>query len=264
MHVTGKRNTYGFAIIFMLIFCNMFVSCVSLRKAKYFNDVPDSIASSVVISQPTPFVDPKIESNDILAITVQTVTQNETNTPITTNSPGIFNEINGNLVDKDGYIELELIGFVKVAGLTTSEARELIKQKATKYYNNPVVNVRIANFDILVLGEVGHAGKITSPSEKINIMDAIAMSGDLPLTARRDNIMLIRSYGDRKEIVRLNLNSSSIYRSPYYWLKQRDQIYVEPTKFRVQSSDNTFVRNLGIVSSLLSIVSIALILRTVK
>jgi len=240
-------------------------SCISVKKVVYFQDLPDSGSAPTTMVTSTKFVDPKIESNDILAITLQTIVQNkESNTPITTNSPGTFNELNGFLVDKNGYIELSLIGFVKVAGLTTAEARELIKQKAKEFYKEPVVNVRIANFDIVVLGDVYKPGTITLPSEKVSIIDAIALSGDLNLTAKRSNILLIRSEGDEKKFVRFDMRSSQIFQSPYFYLKQRDIIYVEPNKNRIQSSDNTLIRNLGILSSLISLASIALVFKSIK
>jgi polysaccharide biosynthesis/export protein len=217
-----------------------------------------------VINQPTPFVDPKIESNDILAITVQTPVQNPTNAPITSNATGSFNELNGFLVDRNGYIELSLIGFVKVGGLTTAEAREVIKQRAKEYFRDPVVNVRIANFDIEVLGNVGRPGKITLPSEKVSIVDAVGLAGDLPLTAERTNVLLIRSEGGQKKFVHFDLTSSKVFESPYFWLKQRDIVYVKPNRALIQSSDNTFSRNLGIISSVVSLATLLLVLKNVK
>ena len=264
MPQTGRRNYYGFVLFLLFVACNLTVSCVSIKKARYFNDLPDTINTPYVVSPASNYIDPKIESNDILAITVQTVTQNPGNSPITSNTVGTFSALNGFLVDKNGYVELSLIGFVKVAGLTTAEARELIKQKADKFFNNAVVNVRIANFDIIVLGDVGHPGTVTMPSEKVSILDAIALSGDLPLTAKRDNILLIRTEGTEKKFVRLDLNSSKIFQSPYFYLKQRDVIVVEPIKNKIQNSDNTFVRNLGIFSSLVSLASLVLIFRGLK
>jgi polysaccharide biosynthesis/export protein len=258
------RNSTGFGIILIFVACNVLVtSCVSIKKAKYFSDLPDTI-SAPLSTQAAPFVDPKIESNDILAITIQTVTQNLSNTPITTNSVATFNPLNGNLVDKNGNIELPLIGIVKVAGLTTAEARELVEHKADKFYNNPVVNLRIANFDIFILGEVNKPGSITMPSEKVSIIDAITLSGDLPLTAKRHNVLLIRSKGDEKEFVRLDLTSKDIFQSPYFYLRQRDIIYVEPNKGKIQASDNTIIRNLGILSSFISLVSLLLVFKSIK
>jgi len=257
------RNCYGILLLFIAYV--LMGSCISSKKILYFQDMADSGSVPITMLPSTKFVDPKIESNDILAITVQTIVQNkESNSPITTNTPGTFNELNGFLVDKNGYIELSLIGFVKVGGLTTAEARELIKQKAKEFYKEPVVNVRIANFDIVVLGDVNKPGTITLPSEKASIIDAIALSGDLSLTAMRDNILLIRSQGDEKKYVRFDMRSSEIFQSPYFYLKQRDIIYVEPSKNKIQSSDNTLIRNLGILSSLVSLASLALVFKSLK
>jgi polysaccharide export outer membrane protein len=257
-------NWYSFTLLLLFVAYTLTSSCISVKKTKYLNDLPDTMSVPYVINQPTPFVDPTIESNDNLAVTVQTITQNATSTPITTNSLGTFSELNGNLVDKNGIIEIPLIGKIKVGGLTTAEARELIRLKAKEFYKDPVVNVRISNFNILMLGDVGRPGAINMPSEKVSIIDAIALAGDLPLTAKKTNILLIRSEGDEKKFVRFDLTSKSIYQSPYFYLKQRDIIYVEPSKGKVQGSDNSFIRNLGILSSIISLASLALVFRSIK
>lgn len=264
MRQLNRQNCCGFSILFLFFVYAMSSSCVSIKKARYFNDIPDSMPSPYTLEHPAVFNDPRIESNDNLAITLQTITQNSSNTPITTNSVGTFSELNGFLVDKNGYINLSLIGPVKVAGLTTMEAKELIEEKASKHYNNPVVNVRIANFDVTVLGDVAKPGKITLPNEKASIIDAIALSGDLPLTANRTNVLLIRNEGDHQKCVRFDLTSSKIFQSPDYWLKQRDIIYVQPNKNKIQNSDNTVIRNLGILSSLISLASLIVVFKSLK
>jgi len=263
MYNITRRGLYSFGLLSLFVVYSLMTSCVSTKKVVYFQDIRDS-TGIVMIDHPAKFMDPTIESNDNLAITLQTVIQNNTNTPITTNSVGTFNELNGYLVDKNGYVEIPLIGFVKVGGLTTAEAREVIKQKAKDIYNNPVVNVRIANFEVTILGDVGKPGKIILPSEKASIIDAIALSGDLNLTAKRDNILLIRSEGDEKKCVRFDMRSTQLFQSPYFYLKQRDLIYVEPNKGKIQSSDNTLIRNLGILSSIISIFSLAIVFKSLK
>lgn len=265
MSILDNQNRNCFVVSLLFIAYILLGSCISKKQIVYFQDLSDSVNAPIAMVSTTKFVDPKIESNDILAVTLQTIVQNkETNTPITTNSTGTFNELNGFLVDRNGFIELSLIGFVKVSGLTTTEARELIKQKAKEFYKEPVVNVRIANFDIVVLGDVNKPGTITLPSEKASIIDAIALSGDLSLTAKRDNILLIRSEGDEKKYVRFDMRSSEMFQSPYFYLKQRDIIYVEPNKNKIQNSDNTLIRNLGILSSLVSLASLALVFKSIK
>jgi polysaccharide export outer membrane protein len=266
MPVFCKRGCQGFVILFLFAAYTLSSSCMSTKKVVYFRDLPDTMNTPVVMSHVTPFVAPTIENNDILAITVQPLLQNTT---MSSSSPLVAS--NGNtatantfLVDKNGYIEYSLIGRVKVGGLTTTEAKDLLTERAKTYYKDPVVSVRITNFDILILGDIAKPGSFNSPSEKVTIIDVIAQGGDLNISAKRDNILLVRSIGDQKEFSRYDISSSKIFQSPNYYLKQRDIIYVEPNKYKVQSSDQTFIRNLGILSSLISLASLVLVFRSIK
>ena len=263
MYKLIRQSFYSCSLVFLFVAFGCITSCVSVKKTVYFHDIPDSIGSQtpIIKNNNAVYSDPKIETNDVLSITVQTIEQNNTNTPITTSTLGSFSVLNGYLVDKNGYIELSLIGFVKVAGLTTSEAREVVKQKAKEFYKEPVVNLRIANFEILVLGDVVKPGIVSIPNEKGSILDALALTGDLNTTAKRKNILLVRTEGETKKYVRLDITSSKIFESPYFYLKQRDVIYVEPNKFKRESSDQTFTRNLGILSTLISVFSLIYILK---
>jgi len=263
----NRRNFFSFSLLFLLLAYTFTTSCISAKKATYFYDIPEDTLGSInplIMNPITSFTDPKIETNDVLSVTVQTIEQNSSNTPITTNSVGTFSPLNGFLVDKNGYIELSLIGFVKVAGLTTSEAREVIKQKAKEFYKEPVVNLRISNFDVVVLGDVGKPGTVNIPSEKASIIDVIALSGDLAITAKRKNILLIRTEGDQKKFIRFDITSSKIFQSPYYYLKQRDILYVEPNKYKREGSDQTLLRDLGILTSVISLISLLYIFQNIK
>ena len=264
MNIVIRKIGYWILPVFVFLFLTNVSSCVSPKKVIYFNDVPDTMSSPMVVTQITPYEEPRIQSNDILTITVQTIEQNENNTPINSNTVGTFNALNGFLVDKNGYVELSLIGFVKVGGLTTSEAREVIKQKAREYYKEPVVNCRIANFNVLVLGDVGKVGNVTFPDEKANILDAIGQAGDILLTARKDDILLIRNEGQDKKFVRLNLNTTEVFHSPYFYLRQRDVLIVKPRNSKIRDSDNRFVKYLSIVSAVVSLTTILLAFRTYK
>lgn len=259
-----KRSFNGFGLFIAFVVCSMATSCVSTKNLLYFRDIPDTMSAPVAVANITPFTDPKIESNDILAITVQTVVQSPGNMPITSTSQGTFSLVNGIMVDKNGYIELSLLGFIKVAGLTTAEAKEVIKQRAKDFYKDPVVNVRIANFDIEVYGDVAKPGVVNIPNEKASILDVLALAGDVNITAKKGNVMLVRTEGDEKKFYRFDLTSSKVYQHPAFWLRQHDQVFVEPNKYKAQSSDQTFLRNLGIVSTVISIASLVLIFRSVK
>lgn len=263
MHTFSRQSYHVLSVALVLVLSWSMTSCISAKKVVYFTDVPDSnsVNKPFIVGPTVKYTDPVILTNDLLAITVQTVTQGESNTPISSSTASIFNPLNGFLVDKNGNIEIALVGFVHVAGLTTSEARELIKEKAKEFYKDPVVNLRIANFDIQFMGEFNHPGTFTFPAEKVNIVEAIAAAGDLAITAKRNNILLIRSEGDQKKFVRFSMSSSDIFKSEYFYMRQRDILYATPTRSRIQNSDNTILRNVSVVSSLLGLAGLILAFR---
>ncbi|HVW99346.1 MAG TPA: polysaccharide biosynthesis/export family protein, partial [Candidatus Babeliaceae bacterium] len=158
------------------------------------------------------------------------------------------------LVDKNGYVDIPLAGKIKVGGLTTSEARDAITKVATTYFVNPVVNVRIINFKVTVIGEVMRPGQYTIQDEKASILDAIGMAGDLTIFAKRENVLLIRTVNNDKEFIRFDLNSSDLFKSPYFYLKQGDVIYVEPNKSKAATTDAAQARNISVITSISTVV----------
>ena len=265
MFQNQKQSRNWLCLYSFIIVCLFTTSCISTKKTTYFNDITDSVTKAPLTIRNTPlFEDPKIQPNDILVVTLQTIEQVPTNTPISTSSTGVFNPLNGFLVNKDGEVELSLIGKIKVGGLTTSEARDAVREKAKDFYKNPVVNLRIANFDITVLGEVARPSVYTFPSEKVSILEALGTAGDLTIFGKRNTVLLLRKQSDSMLVARYDLNSSSILQSPYYYLNQRDVIYVEPNKAKITASDTRFTRNLSIISSFISIASLLLVFRNLK
>ncbi len=147
----------------------------------------------------------------------------------------------GFLVDNNGYIDYPMIGKLKVSGLTLRQVKELLARRLEAYVKEPVVEARIINFKVTLLGEVNAPGTIIAPNHKISIIDAVAAAGDIPITGRKDNVLIIRETEGRREYARLNLNSKDLFKSPYYYLKQNDVIYIEPSRVRRQEN-NDFLR----------------------
>lgn len=258
---------FVFPITLVIISLFLFSSCTTTRKTKYFADIPDS--GKLIPLPVTTYVDPKIQIDDILTIVVETLDPQATaginlgNIPISSSSsqiggPALSSQtIAGYLVDKDGNVELPVIGKIKVAGYTTSQAKEVIYEVASKYYAKPTVIVRYANFKITVAGEVAKPGVYVVPNEKLNITDALAMAGDLTVYGKRENILLIRTNDDgSKTPYRVNLQKSAVMNEPYFYLRQNDYLYVEPTKAKAAANDLAEARNLTIVSSVLSVLII--------
>jgi len=237
-------------------------SCANTKKVAYFNDVKDSVRIPSKAG-----LEPVIQKKDILSITVSslsneaTVIFNTPNLPITPNASASPNmpQTAGYLVGADGYIKFPILGNIKAAGLTRQELENNITKLLVdkKLLFDPIVSSRFLNFRVTVLGEVNRPGVITVPSEQISILEAIGQAGDLTIYGLRDNVMLIRQVGPDKIVKRLNLNSSSLFQSPYYFLKSNDVLYVEPGKAKVASTD--FTRQLlPIIFSGISVVVIVL------
>mgnify|MGYP003302008913 CR=1 FL=1 len=144
------------------------------------------------------------------------------------------------LVDNNGNIEFPSLGTLHVGGLTKSEAERIIHQRLQPFFsdNKFIVNVRMINYKISVLGEVARPNTYTVSNEKVNVFEALALAGDLTIYGKRDGVKLIREDAQgRKEVVRLNLNDANIIHSPYYYLQQNDVLYVEPNKAKAKNSD---------------------------
>lgn len=257
----------SFLILFILFVSAGLFSCSSTKKVKYFQDIPDSGKLATIAS--SNYTPPKIQVDDILTVLVQTIDPQSTavislgNIP----APSTSNSISGGaaslnqqvatgyLVDKDGYIELPILGKIKVLGYTTSEAVAVIHTEALKYYKEVTVIVRLANFKISVTGEVLKPGAYIMPNEKVSIMDALAVAGDLTIFGKRENVLLIRENEDgTKTPYRINLKKSDIMSAPYYYLRQNDVIYVEPRKAKSDATDAAQQKYITIAGALLSII----------
>src|SRR5580765_6212598 len=235
-----------------LAFIVCFSSCTSYKHFSYFEDLPDT--AKPVLANTVPFKDPVIGAGDVLSITIQTIDNDvsallnnsytvnggSTSVPVlgsSTVGSGTQQVPNGYLVDKNGSVTLPFVGAVHVAGMTTSDAKEVVSREVNKYFNNAVVSVRYANFKITVLGEVMHPASYIVPNEKINLFDALGMAGDITVYGRRDNVVLVRDTLGQKKIIRFNMNNTDIVSSPWFYLQPNDVLYVTPTKAKIASSD---------------------------
>lgn len=175
---------------------------------------------------------PKFKVNDIVSIYVSTFDPEASKPFNLVKSSGVQSNSQvflDYLVDADGNIDFPVLGKVKLLGLTVEEAKELIKEKLSEgYLKDPIVNVRILNFRITVLGEVGSPGTYPISGERITIMEALGLAGDLTIKGRRDNILVVRDFNGTKTYTRVNLTNKEVFNSPVYFLTQNDVVYVEP------------------------------------
>ena len=160
-------------------------------------------------------------------------------------------------VDPQGDINFPVIGKIRLAGLTRSQAVDLIAQKVSEYLPNPIINLQIIAYKVTVLGEVFKPGPIDVPDGRVSILDALGAAGDLTIYGNRRNVLLIR---DNRSIHKFDLTSSDIFDSPYFYLQQNDVIYVEPNDSRkieskIGLADNYRLSIFSISLSALSIIA---------
>ncbi len=229
----------------------IFSSCSTRKEIVYFQGV-ESISK---IDSLKNFV-PRIEINDVLSITVSSMNE-EVVEPFRTDMGGQSGSRGGSsnnssmygyLVDTDGNIQFPVLGEINVVNQTREQLEEYFTRQLREYVTDAVVRVRIVNFKVTVLGETG-SSVIDVPDERISVPQAIAMAGDITYDGKRDNILVVRNHNGKLSYGRLDLTSVDVFENPFYYLKQNDIVYVEPTYRKVKSA--------GFITSWQGIVSIA-------
>ena len=164
-------------------------------------------------------------------------------------------------VTTEGTIQFPVLGNIYCKGMTKQQLKEDLESRLKRYLTDPMVTINLTNFNIFVLGEVKSPGLKTSPTEKLNVLQAIAVAGDLTYDANRTNVKLIR-FSDatgKDETISLDLSEASIVDSPYYFLQQNDIVYVEPDKNKQVALNNDsaadkYIRYGGVALGLLTLI----------
>jgi polysaccharide export outer membrane protein len=209
-------------------------SCISHKELVNFQEGPDwETLSKSNLTQPVLIIQP----DDILSITVHSFDMASAapynisfNSAAAQGAVASISTPGGFLVDAEGYIDFPVLGRIQIGGMTISEAKNKVQQLVSQQLVDPVVMVRFMNFRITVIGEVAHPATYTIPDQKINLLEAIGLAGDLTTYGKRDNILVIREVNGKREFGRINLKDKDVFNSPYFYLAQNDVIYVEPIK----------------------------------
>lgn len=260
--------------MFLLMVMSLFlVGCTSYKSVPYLQN-PEVVNN---YGKELPLYDAKIMPKDLLSVTVNTTdpqaaapfnltVQTPINAAMTNISTTTQPALQQYLVNNTGEIDFPVIGRLQVGGLTKNQAEDLIRERLQPYLREtPIVTVRMSNYKISVLGEVNRPGTFTVSNEKVNVLEALAMAGDLTVYGIRDDIRLVREDAQgKREIISLNLNDADIILSPYYYLQQNDIVYITPNKTKARNSDigNSTTLWFSATSILVSIASLlATILR---
>lgn len=247
-----------------LLICISFVflcSCASRKKIVYLQNIEQKDSYAVQKQEV------KLQTDDLINITISAENPEVT---IPFNLPQIQGNYDINdkqsaiktyLINNEGYIEYPVIGKLKLGGLYRSEAIALLREKVSEYIKNPMINLRILNYKVSVLGEVVKPGSYTIQSERITLLEALSMAGDMTIYGRRSNVLVIHEEDGKKTYQRYDLTKSDMLDFKNYYLSQNDVVFVEPNKTRVNNSavgQSTTV----ILSGLTIILSLILILKS--
>lgn len=219
----------------------LFSACNSTKEVVYLQDVVPLKQQDIERKYEV-----FIHEDDLLAIMVNSKDPELAlpfNMPMVTYQLGSTNagqqRVLGYLVDTNGNIDFPILGKLHVAGLSRLELRDLIKEKLISgdYIKDPVVTVQFLNYKVSVMGEVARPGSFTITGDRITLLEALSMAGDLTIYGRRDRVAVIREENGKRTILFHDLRSSDIFTSPCYYLQQNDIVYVEPNKAKAGQRD---------------------------
>ena len=234
-------------------------SCYTTKP--YFGDINETVLTSNTEDN----AEHIIQKHDQLSIHITSLSEEaskiyntiNTFTSSISTASGTKTESSGYLVNADGNILMPMLGNIKAEGFTKSQLRDYITKilNDKKLLIEPLVDIRFMNYEVTIIGEVGHPTIITVPNEKISLIKALGVAGDITVFGRKDNLMLIRESEGKKIVKRIDLSSSTFLQSPYYYLQPNDVVYIEPNK----NKEASVSRNRMLLPSILSAVSVMVI-----
>ena len=261
LFVMRTKNYHSLGLLAAALVCVavLFTGCRSSKKIVYLQDVVP-LKQQEIEQKYEVF----IHNDDLLSIMVNSKNPELAlpfNMPLVSyqlgsESPGVQRV----LVDVNGNIDFPILGKLHVAGLTRLQLTEMIKERliSEDLIKDPIVTVQFLNYKISVMGEVSRPGSFNISSDRVTLLEALSMAGDLTIYGRRDRVAVIREKDGKRTILFHDLRSSDIFNSPCYYLQQNDIVYVEPNKVKAEQSGINQNKSVGVWLSAASIlVSIA-------
>ncbi|TDD75945.1 polysaccharide biosynthesis/export family protein [Flavobacterium caseinilyticum] len=243
-------------------FLVLLFSCASRKDMIYYQDI-DNLGSQ----QKSNSYEIKIQPDDLLMISVYAEDPEIAKSfslNVSTGLTSVASKGSVYLVDANGSIDFPTLGKMKVSGLTRTEVLDLLDAKISRYIKKPIISLSISNFKVSVQGEVGKPGTYPILSERITLIEALSMAGDLTVFGKRDNILIIREIDGVKSFNRVDITKAGFMNSPFYYLAQNDVVYVEPNQNKINVA--AINPSTGLIFSVLSILFTltTLIITTIK
>jgi len=228
------KKTRRFSICIILCFA-LLQACIPMRKVVYMRNNP-IIDKEITTTPPVHH----LEIGDVLFVRVISLNDKsyeffnvETNTNSASNNTSMANlYLNGSTINSLGMIEIPVIGKVYLLGQNLEEAKKSIQKAVDEYLKDAIVIVKLANFQVTILGEVNKPGTFPVFRENVTIFEGLAMAGDLSDYANRQKVKIVRTHSNKKNIYTIDLTDQQLLLSDFYYLRNDDLIYVEPLKYR--------------------------------
>ncbi|MGN0282618.1 MAG: polysaccharide biosynthesis/export family protein [Prevotella sp.] len=244
-------------LLTLIVMVGMLASCNTSEKIVYFQDVPLNRPEVIAATR-----DITLQSKDQVSIIVSSkdpelaalfnLTRAQYRAGYTSLTGGGSNngEVSGYTLDEFGDIDFPILGTLHIGGMTKSEVAAMIKSRLVEsnLVKDPVVTVEFMNLYFSALGEVKNAGKYSITKDKVTLLEALSMAGDLTIYGKRDAIYVIREEDGKRVTHLVDIRSKDFFNSPVYYLKQNDVIYVEPNKVRAGQStlNENSVKSVGL------------------
>ncbi|MEM5564607.1 polysaccharide biosynthesis/export family protein [Psychroserpens sp. AS72] len=253
-----------------LLLCMLSTSCIPHKDTIYLqNKSTTTDSTQVMIEQLKPY---RVQINDILNVRIKVLDQENAN---------IFNPVgeasldassaerayfDGFTVDLHGNIRIPSLGKINVLGFTTEEIEAALKKKLLedqfKETANIFITVKLSGLRFTANGEVGSPGTVTLFQDRVNIFEAIANVGEIPVTGNKKEVQIIRQYPQGQKIHSIDLTDVKVMQSPYYYIQPNDIIYVRPLKQKSLGTGTTAVQTLGTIATVLSLITTTILLFT--
>ena len=220
-----------------VLFAVIFASCVPQKKMLYLKDAQmaaENISKEYVNDRT---IDYKLQPGDNLYIHVVNTIDERSAASINGDVRGYLSSdaniyLQTTTIDKEGCVEMPLVGKIEVKNLTVDEAKNKLQTAVDTYINGSMLVVKLASFNLTLLGEVSKPGMYKVYQSRINLFEAVALAGNMTNFAKKSDVKIIRQTNNGSEIVTVNMGQADILSSPYYYLKPNDIVYVEPLKIK--------------------------------
>ncbi len=211
---------------YLYVFCvsciSLLASCVSKKELTYFQDLPTQVSDAITVSSQE-IVEPMVRIGDKLYISI---------TALEPEAAESFNATRSYLVDIEGNIVYPILGKLHVDGLKKSELVALLQNRLGALLKDPLVTISFLNYRITILGEVIRPGVYTTDNERITLLEALGLAGDITPRGKRDNVLIVRENNGKIQILKVDLKSIDTLSSSCYYLQQNDIVYVAPAHGR--------------------------------